>query len=621
MSTPEKWFGRIVWIGIIFNLCFALPAIFAPDMLLASLDMPPETSLLWLQNVGMLLLTLCIFYAPSAVAPGRYPTHTKLVVLARWIASVFWLVLLRQSAPASVVRSLLLADLTIAVLLLFLLNPALPPQSRVSLRGMGSALVGLGDWLKGVLHPAWVKAALAILLIGITLGGFGLWYYLLRAEPDFQGATPEEHFKHAPIGLSTESRLPYYIWQVLPAMFPEKLPGPGGWASFGFIFEPGQEIPIGFSLRKIGYPALEANCSLCHTGTCRSSPSDTPKVILGAPAHTLDLEAFQHFLFACASDPRFKSANVLKAINQVHETSWFEGLVYRFMIIPVTKHGLLEQKMAYSWQDSRPTEGRGRVDTFNPTKINVFHMPDDGSIGTVDLPQIWNQRPRENLFLHWDGNNNKLEERNYAAAMAVGATPQSVIPASFREVTDFLLDLQPPPFPFPIDRTKAERGKAIYESKCAACHAFGSPQTGQVTPIESIATDRHRLDSFTVALADRFHTFITAPFKFDAYRKTNGYSNTPLDGIWARAPYLHNGSVPSLWDLLEPVGKRPAVFYTGYDVYDPRNLGFITSGPDAEREGFMYETCMPGNSNAGHTFGVDLKDNDKWDLIEFMKTL
>ena len=57
---------------------------------------------------------------------------------------------------------------------------------------------------------------------------------------------------------------------------------------------------MGFSLRKIGYPALEANCSLCHTGTYRTSPTDTPKVILGAPAHTIDLEAFQHFLYACA---------------------------------------------------------------------------------------------------------------------------------------------------------------------------------------------------------------------------------------------------------------------------------------------------------------------------------
>jgi hypothetical protein len=621
MGTAEKWFGRIVWIGILFNVCFALPAIFAPDMLVASLDLPPETSLLWLQNVGMLLVTLCIFYAPSAIEPSHFATHTKLVVLARWIASLFWFILLRQSAPAGVVRPLLITDLTFAALLLLLLNPALHPDDRVGLRRLGKRLALMGVWLRDGLRSVWAKSVLAILVVAAALAGFGLWYYLLRAEPDFQGSTPEEHFKHAPIGLSTESRLPYYIWQVLPAMFPEKLPGPGGWASFGFIFEPGQAIPIGFALRKIGYPALEANCSLCHTGTYRASNSDTPKIILGAPAHTLDLEAFQRFLFACASDPRFTSANVLKAIDQVHKTSWFEGLVYRFMIIPVTKHGLLKQKIAYSWQGSRPTEGRGRVDTFNPTKINVFHMPDDGSIGTVDLPQIWNQRPRENLYLHWDGNNNKLEERNYAAAMAVGATPQSVIPASFKEVTDFLLDLRPPAFPFPIDQTKAARGKAIYERQCASCHVFGSPHTGQVTPIEFVRTDPHRLDSFTEALVDRFHTFTTPPFQFDAYRKTNGYSNTPLDGVWARAPYLHNGSVPTLWDLLEPVEKRPAEFYTGYNVYDPKEVGFITSGLEAEREGFKYEICLPGNSNVGHTFGADLKDNDKWDLIEFMKTL
>ena len=72
------------------------------------------------------------------------------------------------------------------------------------------------------------------------------------------------------------------------------------------------------------------------------------------------------------------------------------------LIIPVTKHGLLTQKIAYAWQDTRPMQGRGRVDTFNPTKFNVYHLPDDQSIGTVDLPQIWNQRPRERLYsLGW----------------------------------------------------------------------------------------------------------------------------------------------------------------------------------------------------------------------------
>ena len=621
MSTGAKWFGRIVWFGILLNLCFAIPAIFAPDTFLASLDQPPASSLLWLQNVGVLLVALSIFYSPSGIAPGRYPTHTKLVVLSRWISAVFWFVMWRQGAPVGVVRPLMITDATIGIILLVLLNPALPPENRIGLHSIGSSISAFFTWLKGVLSTTWVKVALVIILIVGALAGYGMWYHLLRAQPDFEGSTPEEHFKHGAIGLSTESRLPYYIWEVLPTMFPEKLPRPGGWASFGFIFEPGQEVPIGFSLRHIGYPALEANCSLCHTGKYRTSPADTPKVILGAPAHTIDLEAFQHFLYACASDPRFTPANVLKAVKQTHSLGLFEGMVYEYMIIPVTKHGLLEQQIANSWEASRPTQGPGRVDTFNPTKFNVFHMPDDGTVGTVDLPQIWNQRPRENLYLHWDGNNNKLEERNYAAAMAVGATPQSVIPASFKEVTDFLLDLHPPAFPFPIDQSKAARGKALYDSKCASCHAFGSPQTGQVTAIDLVGTDRHRLDSFTQALVDKFHTYETPPFKFDAYRKTNGYANTPLDGIWARAPYLHNGSVPTLWDLLQPVEKRPITFYSGYDVYDPKYVGFIASGPDAESQGFKFETCMPGNSNMGHPFGTDLKDDEKWDLIEYMKTL
>ena len=640
MGKGEKWFGRLVWIGILLNLSFALPAMFAPDMLLAGLDLPPEASMLWLQNVGMLLLSLCIFYSPSAIAPSRHPTHTKLVVLSRLIASVFWFILLRQAGAPEVIRPLWLTDLTLGVLLAILLNFALLPEDRASLHGARQALSGLGAGLSHAWHSTGVKVTLAILVVAATLGGYGLWYYLLREQPDPAQPTPQEHFKHGAIGLSTESRLPYYIWQVLPTMFPEKLPasdrlsgsgtvshpdrpsGKSGWASFGFIFEPGQEIPIGFSLRRIGYPALEANCSLCHTGTYRTSPADTPKVILGSPAHGLDLQLFQHFLFACATDPRFTPANVLQAINQVHPTSWFEGLVYRFLIIPVTKHGLLTQKIEYSWQDTRPMQGRGRVDTFNPTKFNVYHLPDDQSIGTVDLPQIWNQRPRESLWLHWDGNNNKLEERNYAAAMAVGATPKSVIPASFKQVTDFLLDLQPPRFPFPVDQSKAARGKAIYDRGCAGCHAFGSPQNGQVTPIDLVATDRHRLDSFTQELVDKFHAInFGPPFKFDAYRKTNGYSNLPLDGCWARPPYLHNGSVPTLWDLLQPVEQRPKVFYTGYDVYDPQHVGFVTSGPEAERVGFKYEVCTSGNSQVGHTYGTQLKDGEKWELIEYMKTL
>ena len=95
----------------------------------------------------------------------------------------------------------------------------------------------------------------------------------------------------------------------------------------------------------------------------------------------------------------------------------------------------------------------------------------------------------------------------------------------------------------------------------------------------------------------------------------------PLDGLWLRAPYLHNGPVPSLWDLLEIPEKRPQVFYRGYDVYDPQKVGFITAGPEAERAGFRHETSVPGNGNGGHLYGTDLSPAEKEALIEYLKTL
>ncbi len=92
------------------------------------------------------------------------------------------------------------------------------------------------------------------------------------------------------------------------------------------------------------------------------------------------------------------------------------------------------------------------------------------------------------------------------------------------------------------------------------------------------------------------------PWRFNHFRKTNGYANMPLDGLWLRAPYLHNGSVPTLRALLFPE-ERPAVFYRGYDVYDWTNVGFVSSGPEAEAGGVSSTrrsraTAMPVTSTA-----------------------
>jgi len=100
-----------------------------------------------------------------------------------------------------------------------------------------------------------------------------------------------------------------------------------------------------------------------------------------------------------------------------------------------------------------------------------------------------------------------------------------------------------------------------------------------------------------------------------------GYVAQFLDGIWLRAPYLHNGSVPSLRDLLKPPSQRPQAFWRGYDVYDPANIGFIMQGPEAERAGTKYDTTLRGNGNMGHDFGTGLPEEDKNALVEYLKTL
>src|SRR3546814_19546018 len=99
----------------------------------------------------------------------------------------------------------------------------------------------------------------------------------------------------------------------------------------------------------------------------------------------------------------------------------------------------------------------------------------------------------------------------------------------------------------------------------------------------------------------------------------------PLDGIWLRAPYLHNGSVPTLRDLLKPAAARPKAFWRGDDVYDPHHVGFESNVPAREGvEFFRYDTTVPGNSNAGHeraAYGTALSETPKDDPCSIHQTV
>ncbi|HEY0006995.1 MAG TPA: c-type cytochrome [Pyrinomonadaceae bacterium] len=466
-----------------------------------------------------------------------------------------------------------------------------------------------------------LKLVLILVVIGGVLG-FLAWYKLFREVP-LHYASIDEQFKYGSIGQENQGGIPYWIWVVLPRMFPEHLPGAGGYSSLGVVWEEGHELPIGFTKKTIGFERVGINCAFCHTATYRTFPQqEKPNIVIAGPSHQMDGQSYLRFLYASASDPRFNADNIMQEIDRIYKLSWIDKLLYRYLLIPQTKTALLKQKEEYHWMDGRPAWGRGRVDPFNPEKYGPLKQPMDNTIGNSDMPSLWNQKARAGgLALHWDGLQTSLDEVFINSALGDGSTRQSLPMDDFKRLKDWLTELQPPKFPFAVNQELAARGQEIYAKQCASCHAVGQPRTAQVIPIEEVGTDRHRLDEWTQGAADAYNSGANGyTFNTSHFRKTNGYASPPLDGIWLRAPYLHNGSVPTLADLLETPDKRPKLFWRGYDLYDQERVGFVSSGPEAERLNSRFDTSVAGNSSQGHLWGTDLTPDEKRALIEFLKT-
>jgi len=627
LNKYHQWFSRIVWVGIALNLSFALPALFSPDVIVNTLGIDPSFSTVWLRNAGLLLLIVCFFNVVAALDPIRHSAVAWIVVAGRLIAGTFFLEIfffdgLESADQPNALVPFFLVDLSFGTITGVLLNLGLPEEKRITVE----KIRGIPQRMK--MRPKMTGLAVGVVVAGLVLaGGSYLLATIQRDDPE-QHIGIEEQFKYGSIG-SDRLGIPYWIWMVLPTVFDEYLPeGPGeGYARFGFIYEQGspKSRPIGVSYREKAVPQVGLNCSVCHTGTVRDYQDGPTLVVAGMPGNRFNLQAYLRFLFAVGSDESFEADTLIPAIQEINPRfSWIDRLLYRFVVIPQTRDGLREQIEDFAWMDSRPDYGPGRVDTF--TLFKELLDLDDDTVGTVDLPPIWNQDLRQGMWLHWDGNNNSVDERNINAAIGAGGVTdmeKAIDLEGIERIAGYISTLAPPAFPkVKIDQRKASDGSIIYQSNCAVCHSLDGAQTGQVTDIRDVGTDPERLDSFTKELAKVFNDTTGAgrAWDFSHFRKTNGYANMLLDGIWLRAPYLHNGSVPTLRDLLKPSEMRPKEFYRGYDVYDYDNVGFVSAGPEAERVGFRFDTTERGNGNQGHEYGTRLSVKEVDALLEFLKT-
>ena len=513
-----------------------------------------------------------------------------------------------------------------------------------------------------------------------------------------------DHFKYGSTGGERGWKeqlgfgIPYWIWIAMPELVPDLLPdrkAGQGYTSFGMIYEDGKDprfdLPIGMSMRRtMGIDRVYFTCSVCHTGSYRDGPAGTRHVVLGMPANTFNFGRLAQFLSASAKDWRFQSSYMLPKISELADAraraalpaapyrpatmGIVDRLAFQFVGVSLMRDQLISLLGRLDFIDFGKW-GPGRVDTFDPPKALLGFRMDtahaDQLNGVADFPSVWNQKARKGMWLHWDGNNCSVDERNLSAGFGTGATPATIDRDAVTRIADWLWEpAQPPAFPATrMHQERVARGEAVYREYCQTCHGtskapFRQPgdgsKVGQVTPLDMVKTDRHRLDTYTPELARAQGSLYAGypaeadsaecreyvedvcepvqteadvakfrklrdrcyPARFQHFRKTNGYANMPLDGLWLRAPYLHNGSVPTLRALLDPQPMRPAVFYIGYDVYDFDNVGFVTSGPDAEAHGWKLDTTVPGNGNGGHEgreYGTELGHDDKDALIEYLK--
>ncbi len=529
-------------------------------------------------------------------------------------------------------------------------------------------MIELGSWRHRL-----VVALIVIAIASVPLAAF-VWYKIFREvdQPHWVTDNPETNFLYGSIGAESQAGVPYWIAVVLPRVFGDKLPGPGGYASLGLPWAEGEEFPAGFTKKTIGFDRVAFNCSLCHTAQYRVSDSAKPVIVAAGGSNTSNVQGLIDFFGNAAADPRFNADTLLTEIDLATRLSFVDRLLYKYVLIPRTKQALVDQMQGFAWSHTRPLWGPGRDAPINLTKFNLLHMPQDDSVDNTDFPAIWHldarmqpkrQWPEQDYALTADLAKTGLDQSHLMLMNLAGdtTTVRSVIIDSalglqaknstffvqrMADIERWLRQLPAPKNPIRLSEADAalvSRGQSLFAAHCAECHdANQSNRIGTVIPLAEIGTDPERTNAWSKTAADGANKVVASMgIHRTPMSKPDrpGYIAVPLEGLWLRGPYLHNGSVPTLRTLLDPVACRPKTFYRGYDVLDPVDVGFVATGcsqppPVAsgcrvvtrpaqcvpEGRGWRYETSEKGNGNGGHDYGTTLPDADKLALIAYLKT-
>jgi hypothetical protein len=264
-----------------------------------------------------------------------------------------------------------------------------------------------------------------------------------------------------------------------------------------------------------------------------------------------------------------------------------------------------------------------------------FPLPLGASYPECDVPPWWHMARKATMY--YDGRTDARSVRSIMQFMLGEKSLQEFkdLEPTFRDIQAYLKTLRPPRYPFAIDQTRADRGKAVFRRTCVKCHGSYEPGGGypnRIVDLKVVGTDPARALAGSERLVAHYNsTWLGAEYPVDT-DGTVGYQAPPLDGIWATAPYLHNGSVPTLALVLNSA-DRPGRFTrppsTDFAHYDRVNVGWkyeAVASPSSpslppHEARYIFDSARYGLGNGGHTFGDALSDEDRVDLIEYLKTL
>ena len=270
--------------------------------------------------------------------------------------------------------------------------------------------------------------------------------------------------------------------------------------------------------------------------------------------------------------------------------------------------------------------------SFRDKDLNVLtNAPASMTHHDMDAPPWWHFSRKTHMYIDGFADKGHKGLMQFMLVRQNGPEKFRAWAADFEKVYQFISQVKPPKYPLPIDDSLAKKGEAIFNESCSSCHGtYGSnseyPELN--IPIDEVGTDQARWESLTPAYRKHYGDSWFADYGGQAtYDSPEGYTAPPLDGIWASAPYFHNGSVPTLWHVLHPK-ERPEIWRRVEQGLDTKRIGFVFENVSEiprrissfDRR-WYFDTKAFGKSASGHLYPESLAEDEKSALLEYLKTL